>query len=249
MATPHNSAAPGDFARTVLMPGDPLRAEFIAKTFLRDVRLVNRVRDVRGYTGMYQGTPVSVMASGMGMPSIGIYSHELFHFYNVENIIRVGSAGALSPRLKLRDVVLAQGACTDSGYARQFGLDGIFAPIADFTLLETAVSAARALGVEPPVGNLLSSDRFYNHADNTLDWGKMGVLAVEMETAALYCNAAEAGRRALTICTISDSLVTGKALPAEQRETSFVRMMEIALRTAVAMESRPLGGNFPMNHV
>lgn len=238
MGTPHNEAPQGAFAKTVLMPGDPLRAKFIAETFLTDARLVNNVRGVQGYTGTYQGAPVSVMASGMGMPSIGIYSHELFHFYDVDNIIRVGSAGAISPKLKLRDVVMAQGACTDSDYAHQFGLSGTFAPIADFTLLETAVAVARRMGVEPPVGSLLSSDVFYNKAGNTMDWGKMGVLAIEMETAALYCNAAEAGKRALTICTISDSLVTGEELPPADRQTSFTQMMEIALGVAVEMAKK-----------
>lgn len=238
MGTPHNEAAQGAFAKTVLMPGDPLRARFIAETFLTDARLVNNVRGVQGYTGTYQGTPVSVMASGMGMPSIGIYSHELFHFYDVDNIIRVGSAGAISPRLKLRDVVIAQGACTNSDYARQYGLPGTFAPIADFGLLETAVAVARRMGVEPPVGNLLSSDTFYNKAGNTLDWGQMGVLAIEMETAALYCNAAEAGKRALTICSISDSLVTGEELSPADRQTGFTQMMEIALGTAVEMAKK-----------
>ena len=224
MGTPHNEAAQGAFAKTVLMPGDPLRAKFIAETFLQDAKLVNNVRGVQGYTGTYQGTPVSVMASGMGMPSIGIYSHELFHFYDVDNIIRVGSAGAISPQLKVRDVV--------------FGLGGTFAPIADFTLLETAVTVARKLGIEPHVGSLLSSDVFYNKAGNTLDWGKMGVLAVEMESAALYCNAAEAGKRALAICTISDSLITGEELPAADRQTTFTQMMEIALGVAVEMEKK-----------
>ena len=238
MATPHNAAAAGAFAKTVLMPGDPLRAKFIAETFLENPVLVNNVRGVQGYTGTYQGTPVSVMASGMGCPSIGIYSHELFHFYDVDNIIRIGSAGAISPKLKLRDVVLGQGACTDSNYAHQFGLSGTFAPIADFTLLETAVAVARRMGVEPPVGNLLSSDVFYNKAGDTLKWGEMGVLAVEMEAAALYCNAAEAGKRALAMCTISDSLVTGEELPAAERQTSFTQMMEIALGTAVEMAKR-----------
>ena len=238
MGTPHNEAASGAFAKTVLMPGDPLRAKFIAENFLEDAKLVNNVRGIQGYTGTYHGTPVSVMASGMGVPSIGIYSHELFHFYDVDNIIRVGTAGGISPKLKLRDVVMAQGACTDSNYAHQFNLPGTFAPIADFTLLETAVAVARRMGVEPPVGNLFSSDVFYNKAGNTLDWGKMGVLAIEMETAALYCNAAEAGKRALTICTISDSLVTGEELPPADRQTSFIQMMSIALETAVEMAEK-----------
>lgn len=238
MGTPHNEAVKGDFAKTVLMPGDPLRARFIAETFLEDARLVNNVRGIQGYTGTYHGTPVSVMASGMGMPSIGIYSHELFHFYDVDNIIRVGTAGAISPKLKPRDVVMGQGACTDSNYAHQFGLSGQFAPIADFELLETAVAAARRLGAAPVVGNMLSSDVFYNKAGDTLKWGEMGVLAIEMESAALYMNAAEAGKRALTICTISDSLVTGEALPPAERQTTFTQMMEIALETAVEMARR-----------
>ena len=230
--TPHINAKPGDFGKTVLMPGDPLRAKFIAETFLEDPVLVNNVRGVQGYTGTYQGTPVSVMASGMGMPSIGIYSHELFHFYDVDNIIRVGSAGAISPQLKVRDVVFGQGSCTDSNYAHQFGLGGTFAPIADFTLLETAVAVARRMGVEPPVGNLLSSDVFYNKAGDTMKWGEMGVLAIEMEAAALYMNAARAGKRALAICTVSDQLVRQEFTTSEERQTGFTQMMEIALEIA-----------------
>ena len=232
MPTPHNEAPAGAFAKTVLMPGDPLRAQFIAETYLKGAKLVNNVRGARGYTGTYRGVPVSVMASGMGMPSMGIYSYELYHFYGVENILRVGSAGALSRKLQLRDVVLGQGACTDSAYARQFHLEGTFAPIADFTLLETAAAAARRLGVEPPVGNLLSSDVFYADASATLAWGEVGVLAVEMEAAALYCNAAKAGKRALAICTVSDHLLTGEALTPMERQTSFTAMIRIALETA-----------------
>ncbi len=238
MATPHNSAKPGDFAKTVLMPGDPLRAKFIAETFLKDAKLVNNVRGIHGYTGTYEGTPVSVMASGMGMPSIGIYSHELYTQYGVENIMRIGSAGAISPKLKLRDVVAAQGACTNSNFAHQYKLPGTFAPIADFTLLETAVSVAREMGVEMPVGNLLSSDTFYDASNSTMDWSKMGVLAVEMEAAALYMTAASLGKRALAICSISDSIVTGEELSAEDRQNTFTTMMEIALKTAVAMEKK-----------
>ena len=238
MATPHNSAKLGDFAKTVLMPGDPLRAKFIAETFLEDAKLVNNVRGIHGYTGTYQGVPVSVMASGMGMPSIGIYSHELYSQYGVENIMRIGSAGAISPKLKLRDVVAAQGACTNSNFAHQYGLHGTYAPIADFTLLETAVSVAREMGVEMPVGNLLSSDTFYDASGSTMDWGKMGVLAVEMEAAALYMTAASLGKRALAICSISDSLVTGEELDAEARQNTFTTMMEIALKTAVAMDKK-----------
>ncbi|MEG0780730.1 MAG: purine-nucleoside phosphorylase [Oscillospiraceae bacterium] len=238
MPTPHNSAPAGAFAKTVLMPGDPLRAQFIAETYLQDAVLVNNVRGIHGYTGTYQGVPVSVMASGMGMPSIGIYSHELFHFYGVENILRIGSAGAISPKLKLRDIVAGQGACTNSQFASQFGLHGSFAPIADFTLLETAVKIAREMGVNMPVGNLYSSDTFYDASNSTMDWGKMGALAVEMEAAALYCNAAEAGKRALALCTISDSLVTGEALPPADRQSTFTQMMEIALAVAVEMSRR-----------
>lgn len=235
MSTPHNSAEKGAFAKTVLMPGDPLRAKFIAETFLTDAKLVNNVRGVQGYTGTYQGTPVSVMASGMGMPSIGIYSHELFSFYDVDNIIRIGSAGAMSPDLKLRDIVAAQAACTTSSYAGQFGLNGAFAPIADFTLLETAVGIARKMGIRMPVGNVLSSDAFYDASGSTMNWAKMGVLCAEMEAAALYCNAAYAHKRALALLTISDSIVTGEELPAQDRQTTFTQMMEIALKTAVAM--------------
>ena len=193
MSTPHNSAAKGEIAKTVLMPGDPLRAQFIAENFLTDAKLVNNVRGIHGYTGTYQGVPVSVMASGMGMPSMGIYSHELFAFYDVENIIRIGSAGAMTERLKLRDVVAAQAACTNSNYIAQFGMPGTFAPIADFELLETAVAIAREKGVRMPVGNVLSSDNFYDASGKTMDWAKMGVLCAEMESAALYANAAYLG--------------------------------------------------------
>lgn len=235
MSTPHNSARPGDFARTVLMPGDPLRAQFIAETFLTGAKLVNTVRGIHGYTGTYRDTPVSVMASGMGMPSIGIYSHELYTQYGVENIMRIGSAGAISGKLKLRDVIAAQGACTNSNFAHQYQLPGAFAPIADFKLLETAVAVARRMGVEMPVGNLLSSDTFYDASDSTMQWAKMGVLAVEMEAAALYMTAASLGKRALAICSISDSLVTGEELSAEERQITFTTMMEIALHTAVEM--------------
>ncbi len=220
------------------MPGDPLRSAFIAETFLENPRLVNNVRGIQGYTGTYRGVPVSVMASGMGMPSMGIYCHELYKEYEVENILRIGSAGAISKKLKLRDVVAAQGVCTDSNFAHQFQLPGTFAPIADFTLLETAVSAARSMGVEMPVGNLLSSDVFYDASNSTMKWADMGVLAVEMEAAALYMTAAHLGRRALAICSISDSIVTGEALPAEDRQTTFTTMMKIALETAVKMAHR-----------
>lgn len=238
MSTPHNSAQMGDFAKTVLMPGDPLRAKFIAETFLEDARLVNNVRGIHGYTGTYKGTPVSVMASGMGMPSIGIYAHELYSQYGVESIMRIGSAGAISEKLKLRDVVAAQGACTNSNFAHQYGLPGAFAPIADYTLLETAVAVAREMGVEMPVGNLLSSDTFYDASASTMKWARMGVLAVEMEAAALYMTAAYLGKRALALCSISDSIVTGEELSAEERQTTFTTMMTIALETAKRMAER-----------
>ena len=238
MGTPHNEAAPGAFAKTVLMPGDPLRAKYIAETFFDSPRLVNNVRGIQGWTGTYKGVPVSAMASGMGIPSMGIYSHELFHFYDVDNIIRVGTTGAISEKLKLRDLVIAQGACTDSDFARHLRLPGTFAPIADFRLLETAVAAARERGIEPPVGNILSSDVFYYKHGSGLDWAPMGVLAIDMETAGLYTTAAEAGKRALTICTVTDSLVTGEALPPAERQSSLGEMMEIALETAVRMAER-----------
>ena len=236
--TPHINAKEGDFARTVLMPGDPLRSKFIAEHYLEDPVLVNNVRGVHGYTGMYKGKRVSVQGSGMGIPSIGIYSHELYTLYGVENIIRIGSAGAIAEDVHIRDIVIGMGACTNSNYAMQYRLPGTFAPIADFTLLETAVAVARERGVEMPVGNLVSTDNFYDVGSRTLEWGKMGVLAVEMEAAALYCVAASLGKRALALCSISDHLLTGEDLPPAERETTFTTMMEIALETAVRMEDR-----------
>ena len=228
--TPHISAAPGDFAATVLMPGDPLRAAFIAQNFLEAPRLINNVRGVQGYTGTYRGKPVSVMASGMGQPSIGIYSYELYHFYGVESIIRVGSCGALLPDLHVRNIVLGMGACTNGNYAAQYRLPGTFCPIADFDLLRRAADACTARGHTFRVGNLLSSDTFYDDAGAGLEWAKMGVLGVEMESAALYCNAARAGKRALCICTVSDSLVDPREnLSADERQASFTDMMEVAL--------------------
>lgn len=237
--TPHINATPEDFAKTVLMPGDPLRAKFIAETFLENPVLVNNVRGIQGYTGTYKGVSVSVMASGMGIPSIGIYSYELFNFFGVENIIRVGSTGAIQPQVKIRDVVFAQGACTNSEYQSQFNIPGHFAPIADYTLLSEAIKAGEKVGATYHVGNALSSDVFYNADPDFNDkWSRMGVLCVEMESAALYMNAAYAGKRALGIFTVSDSLVTGEATTAEERQSSFTQMMEIALETAVAMETK-----------
>lgn len=230
--TPHNSANIDDFAKTVLMPGDPLRAKFIAENFLEDPVLVNGVRGINGYTGMYNGKIVSVMASGMGIPSIGIYSYELFNFYNVENIIRIGSAGAISDEVNLRDIVIGQGACTNSNYASQFNLPGTYAPIASYKLLKQAVDFAQDAGVNYKVGNLFSSDTFYDDAASLSDWRKMGVLAVEMESAALYMNAARACKNALCICTISDCPFTGESCTAEERQNTFTDMMEIALKIA-----------------
>lgn len=232
--TPHNGAIEGDIAKTVLMPGDPLRAKFIADTYLEDVRCFNTVRNMLGYTGTYQGVPVSVMGGGMGMPSIGIYSYELFNFYGVESIIRVGSAGGIADEVKVRDVVAGMGACTNSNYAHQYQLPGTYAPIASFDLLERAVAAGRDQGVELKVGNVLSSDTFYDDNDQaTISWQKMGVLAIEMEAAALYMNAARANKKALCLLTISDLPLKGESLSAEERQTSFTQMMEIALAVAI----------------
>ncbi len=230
--TPHISAKVGDFAKTVLMPGDPLRAKFIVDHYLEEVTLVNPVRGINGYTGTYKGKKVSVMASGMGMPSMGIYSYELFHFYDVDNIIRIGSAGSLHEDLKIRDIAFAMGACTNSSFARQFELPGDFAPIASFELLQKAVEIAQKMKVHYKVGNFLSSDTFYDDSQRTMDWAKMGVLCVEMEAAALYMNAARAGKNALAICTISDSIISGEQTTSEERQNSFHQMMEIALEIA-----------------
>lgn len=243
--TPHINAQPGDFGKTVLMPGDPLRAKFIAETFLENPVLVNNVRGVQGHTGLYKGVKVSVMASGMGMPAIGIYSHELFNVFGVENIIRVGSAGAIQENIQLYDLVLAQGACTDSNWASQFHLPGTFAPIASFELLTQAVKAAQALGCRYHVGNVNSSDVFYgDHVgvpeglDSVYGLKKMGVMALEMEAAALYMNAARYGKRALCICTISDHVLKGTETTSQERQTAFTTMMRVALDVAVAMENK-----------
>lgn len=231
--TAHNSAKAGDFAKTVLMPGDPLRAKYIAETYLENPRQVNAVRNMFGYTGTYKGKEISVMGGGMGMPSIGIYSYEMFNFYDVDQVIRIGSAGAFQDNIKLMDVVIGMGACTDSNYAYQYGLPGTFAPIADYELLNRAVETAKRQGTNVVVGNVLSSDVFYNAMSNVNDlWRDMGVLAVEMEAAALYMNAAKAGKKALCMLTISDHLYTGESLSAEDRQLGFGKMMEIALELA-----------------
>ena len=234
--TPHIKATPDDFAKTVLMPGDPLRSKFVAENLLTDAKLINNVRSIQGYTGYYKGERVSVMASGMGMPSIGIYSYELYNFFGVENIIRIGSAGGMSEKVKLRDIIIGMGACTTSNFAVQYGLEGSFAPIASYELMKRAIEEADRIGAKYAVGNLLSSDIFYNANETASEkWQRMGVLGVEMEAAALYMNAAYAGKRALAICTVSDHLLTGESLDSDTRQNSFTEMMEIALNTAIKM--------------
>ncbi len=232
--TPHINAPEGAFARTVLMPGDPLRSKFIAETYLENARLVNNVRGVQGYTGEYKGKKVSVMASGMGMPSIGIYSYELFNCYGVENIIRIGTAGALTDKLQLRDVVAGMSAYTDSNYGHQFGFHGTLAPCGSYELLNAAMDAAKRQGVHLVPGPIYSSDVFYGQGgySATPILQQLGAMCVEMEAYALYLNAAAAGKNALALLTISDSLVTGESLPAEDRQTTFTKMMEIALEIA-----------------
>ena len=232
--TPHINAKPDDFAETVLMPGDPLRSEFIAKNMLENAVLVNKVRGINGYTGTYKGKKVSVMASGMGMPSIGIYSYELFNFFEVNNIIRVGTAGALDKDINIKDIVLAIGASTNSAYASQFKLNGTFCATASYDLLSLAHREAINKNAVCHIGNVLSSDNFYN-ADTTANekWIEMGIKCIEMEAAALYMNAARAKKNALAILTISDNIITGEATTAAERQTAFTDMMEIALETAL----------------
>ena len=231
--TPHNGAKEGEIAKTVLMPGDPLRAKFIAETYLTDVVCFNTVRNMLGYTGMYHGKRVSVMGGGMGIPSVGIYTYELFNFYGVENIIRIGSAGGIADNVHVRDVVIGMGACTNSNHAAQYNLPGTFAPVASYDLLKGAAAAAEKLNVHTVIGNVLSSDTFYDDNPDALSaWKKMGVLAVEMEAAALYMNAARAGKNALCLLTISDCPFTGESLSAQERQTGFTQMMEIALAIA-----------------
>ena len=228
--TPHNNAEKGDIAKTVLMPGDPLRAKYIAETYLENPKCFNTVRNMLGYTGTYKGRELSIMGGGMGMPSVGIYTYELFHFYDVDNIIRIGSAGALQDDIQLKDLVIAMGTCTDSNYAYQFGLPGTFAPVASYALLDKAAKTAANLNIPVRIGNVLSSDVFYNIDHSVNDkWRDMGVLAVEMEAAALYMNAAKAGKNALCMLTISDHIYQNTHLSAEERQTSFHNMMQVAL--------------------
>ena len=233
MATAHISANNGDVAETILLPGDPLRAKFIADTYLEDVVQFNAVRNMFGYTGTYKGKKISVMGTGMGVPSIGIYSYELINFYGVKNLIRVGSCGAYSEDLELYDIILGMGACTNSNYAHQYDLPGTFSAIASWDLLYKAKQVAEKKNIDVHVGNILSSDVFYNANPKVYKkWASMGVLAVEMEAYALYCNAAAAGVNALTILTVSDSLVTKLETTSDERETGFTKMMEIALELA-----------------
>ena len=227
--TPHIGAKYGEIASTVIMAGDPLRAKFMAEKYLDNPVQFNNVRGMLGFTGTYKGKPVSVMGHGMGIPSIGIYTYELYNFYGVKTIIRIGSAGAIHKDLHIGDLVLAMGACTDSNYAAQYALPGTFAPIADYDLLRNAVNACESLGYNYKVGNVVSSDVFYSDIPQTDKWIKMGVLAVEMEAAALYMNAARSGNKAMAMFTISDHILTGEATTAEERQTTFTRMMDVAL--------------------
>ena len=231
--TPHIGAQKGDLAKTVLMPGDPLRAKYIAETYLENPRLVTSVRNMIGYTGTYKGKEISVMGGGMGIPSIGIYSYELFNFYDVDQIIRIGSAGALQDDMEMMDVVIGMGACTDSNFVKQYNLPGYYAPIADYELMNRAIETAKAQGTKVRVGNVLSSDVFYS-ADETVNqrWRDMGVLCVEMEAAALYMNAVKAKKKALCILTISDHIFKDVALSSHERQVGFGKMMEIALELA-----------------
>ena len=227
--TTHNGAGVGEIAKTVLMPGDPLRAKFIAENYLDNVKCYNTIRNMLGFTGECKGRKISVQGSGMGMPSIGIYSYELYNFYDVDNIVRIGSAGAIVDDINLRDIIIGQGACTNSNYASQYNLPGTYAPIASYNLLSQAVEIANKKDIPVRVGNILSSDLFYDDANSLADWAKMGVLAVEMEAAALYMNAARAGKNALCILTISDCPLRGLATSPEEREKTFTQMMEIAI--------------------
>lgn len=237
MSTPHNKAKKEQIAKTVIMPGDPLRAKYIAENFLEDYKMVNDIRNMFAYTGYYKGAKITVMGSGMGIPSMGIYSYELFNHYGVENIIRAGSSGSISKKLPLRKILLAMGASTNSAYANHFKMPGTFSSICDFSLLYNAYNTAKELGIDVTVGNILTSDTFYTEDKNDdLVWNKMDVLAVDMEAAGLYMNAARAGKKALCVTTVSDNILTGEGLTAEERETGFKNMITLALETAVKLE-------------
>jgi len=234
--TPHIAATPEDFSKTVLMPGDPLRAQLIAKEFLTDARLINNVRGVQGYTGFLNGKKISVMASGMGMPSMGIYSYELFNIFDVDNIIRVGTAGAIQENVRVRDIVLAMGACTNSNYFSHYELPGAFSATADFDLIKTARQTADEIGLNTHIGSVLTSNYFYDENPEIYKkWKNVGVLAIEMEAAALYINAAKAGKKALAMCSISDHIINHELLTADERQNSFTQMIELALKTAVKL--------------
>lgn len=235
MSTPHNAANKGDIAKTVLLPGDPLRAKFIAENFLTDAKQFNTVRNMFGFTGTYEGKEISVMGTGMGCASIGIYSYELIHMYGVENLIRIGSCGAMQESMHLGDIVMAAGASTDTNYAHQYHLPGSFSAVATFDLLSKAVEEAKRFNFPYIVGNVLSSDIFYNETEEWKIWAKMGILAAEMESYALYCNAARAGVNALSIFTVSDSMVSHEEMSAEERQNGFTNMMKVALGVAVQL--------------
>ena len=238
--TPHIEAKYGDFAKTVIMPGDPHRAQLIADTFMEDVKKVNDVRGIVGFTGKYKGKDVSVMASGMGMPSIGIYSYELFNFYDVDNIIRVGTCGAYSEKLHTRDILISMGACMNSSYADQYDIPGRFAPIANFDLIRFCAEAIEKKDVHYEVGNVLSSDIFYELKDYSKAWTSLGVMGVEMEAGALYCNAAYAGKRALCLCTVTDSFVYDEVMSSEDRQNSLITMLECGMETAYKAADLPV---------
>lgn len=233
MATPHNAANIGDIAETVIMSGDPLRVKYIAENYLENAVCFNTIRGMYGYTGTYKGKRISVMGHGMGMPSLGIYVWELYNVYGVKSVIRAGSAGGIADNVNLRDIVIAEGACTDSNFAWQYDLPGVFAPIADYSLLKKAASAAEKAGIEVKIGNIFSTDVFYSPADTAARWKEMGILAVEMESAALYMLAAKAHAKALCICTISDHMFRTEELSPEERQTGFDNMIGLALETAI----------------
>lgn len=235
MATPHNSADRGDIAETILLPGDPLRAKLIAEKWFEEPVQFNSVRNMLGYTGFYEGKRISIMGTGMGMPSMGIYSHELIHFYGVRNLIRVGTCGAIREDSLIGDIFLAQGACTDSRYAHQFGLPGTYSAIASFELLRTAADTVKDLGLSCRIGNVVSSDAYYTESPEWKEWAKMGCLGIEMETYALYCNASRMGARSLSILTVSDSIARGESAGPEERLSAFTGMMRVALEVAAKL--------------
>ena len=235
MATPHNNAKKGDIAKTVLMPGDPLRAKYIAENFLTDAVCFNEVRGMLGFTGKYKGKTISVMAHGMGIPSIGIYTYELYNFYDVENIIRIGSCGGMQDDVELKDIIIAMGFHTDSNYAAQYKLPGTFSPTANYNMLEKAVNVAKERGVRYHVGNVITSDVFYQEGNAYEKYRDYGTLGAEMETAALYMNAAVAKKNALSILTVSDHIYRKEELTAEERQTGFGDMIGVALETAILL--------------